>query len=261
MPQPNKITWTPEQDAFLISNYSKMTNRELAKGLKMELTSTRHRLYQLGFKRIELERWTAEQIQFLLDNYQHKGDNEIAALMDSLFPKKKGWTKKHIEKKRMYLNLKRSSEQLIAIKERNRQMGCWSINHWKTGTGNPVGTIVTWYAEERPAQYIKTESGYQRLSHFNWIKANGPIPSGAVIRLKDGDYLNCEPENLECITKAQNQLKNSASLNMCDGWVAHCIACGKPELQKELLKHPHLLDLARTNYQLKRAIKDGSSKQ
>lgn len=255
----NKIDWTAELDAFLIENFNCMTNAEIAKGVGISLCSTRSRLISLGYKRIELEYWTENQVETLKAHYQTKGDKELAEWYNEIYPKKKGWTLKHIEKKRNYLNLHRTKEQLAAIKERSRLKGAYSINHWKRWIDQaPLGDIKVWYPNSNPVKYIKTKNGYQRLAHFNWIKANGQIPKGYVIRIKNGDPMNCEIANLECITKAQNGMKNSAAINLSDGWVLHCIANRQPELQKELLKYPELIQLARTNYLLKKEIKNGS---
>ena len=75
---PNKIVWSEEMESFLIHNYQTKTNLELAKHLGLNLTSVRHRLYQLGYRRMEMEYWTDEQIEFLELNYQQMGDTEIA---------------------------------------------------------------------------------------------------------------------------------------------------------------------------------------
>lgn len=47
------------------------------------------------------------------------------------------------------------------------------------------------------------------LKNKVWIDNFGDIPKGYVVRLKDGNYENCIPENLECITKRENMERNS----------------------------------------------------
>lgn len=59
------------------------------------------------------------------------------------------------------------------------------------------------------AYFIRTEINvWIPLAHKNWIDKNGNIPKGKIIRHIDGNKLNCEIENLECITKVENVIRN-----------------------------------------------------
>jgi hypothetical protein len=209
--------------------------------------------------RLQYRRWTAAEITYLKRNYRRMGDKEIAKrLTEKISTDGKVYQLKQIEKKRNYLGLHRTSEQLKAIKARNTAAGCWSINHWKRWVNQkPIGTVIRWYLQTgKEVLYIKTETGYRKLAHVNWEKANGPIPKGKVIRLKDGNPYNCNPENLECLTKAENGMRNSASLTLSPGWIASCLAYKDKEMQQELLNnHPALIKTAKLNYQLNRKIK------
>lgn len=49
--------------------------------------------------------------------------------------------------------------------------------------------------------------------------------------------------------------KNSSSKNMHSRWVAQQIAWRNPQLQKELIKHPDIIELAKLNILLNREIK------
>lgn len=266
---PNKIAWTADMDSFLKDNFHRMDNRQLAKALNLTLCATRTRLYLLGMKRIEMEYWTVEQLQFLAVSYQTQGDKEIAASLQANWPKGKPWTLKHVEKKRNYLGLHRTKEQLKSIKERNRKTGCWSVNHWKRWVDQqPVGTVVTWYPNVKPVQYIKTASGHRKLAHHVWQQAGNTIPKRHMIRHKDGNPLNCQLENLECISREEHGRRNTAIardkgnnpyLNIHDKILVQWLAYKDKGMQQDLLKMPQLLQLARTNYQLKRAIKHESN--
>ena len=55
--------------------------------------------------------------------------------------------------------------------------------------------------------------------------------------------------------------RNSASVRLTNGYVAHCIAGrGNPELQTELLKHPKILEAKRQQIILNRIIKNDDTK-
>lgn len=119
----NEIVWTDAMISFVRENFHEMTNSALADHLQLGLTSVRTKCYQLGLKRMDLEYWNDEQINYLKENYREIGDTEIAELFASKWPKKKGWSKKHIEKKRRQLGLKRTKKQISAIIKNNCKVG------------------------------------------------------------------------------------------------------------------------------------------
>lgn len=48
-----------------------------------------------------------------------------------------------------------------------------------------------------------------KLKHiWVWEQANGPVPEGMMVKFIDGDRLNCELENLELISRAENAILN-----------------------------------------------------
>jgi hypothetical protein len=123
----NKIQWTNDQLKFLKKNFYKLTNRKLADALGLKLTSVRTKCYELGLKRMELEYWTKEQVRFLRQNYKKIGDLELAEIFNQKWHKDKGWSKKHIEKKRRYLGLKRTEEEKNLIPIRTVRAGRFAL--------------------------------------------------------------------------------------------------------------------------------------
>lgn len=260
-----KTIWTAAMDQFLIDNRAAMTTRQLGAALGLTLHVTRNRCYELGMLVMEMEYWTKEQVRILSAKYHFWGDVEIAEFFNSVFPeKKKGWTKKHIEKKRRYLKLKRTTEEKKSIHARNTLFFSFAENHYKRWIGleTEIGTVKLWKLEkgERPTLYIKVVpaeatcyGSYIKLARYNWIKVNGQIPEGYAIRHKDGNTFDCNIENLECLTKAENGARNCNQLS--DSWIAGITARGDKELKEELLKHPMILDLRRAQIKLNKEIK------
>lgn len=204
--------------------------------------------------RLQYRRWTASEIAYLKKNFRKMGDKEIAErLTAEVTTDGKVYKLKQVEKKRNYLGLHRTPDELKDIKARNTAAGSWRINHWKRWVDQqPIGTIVTWYnTPSRQTVYIKTATGYRKLAHFNWEEALGKIPKGMIIRHKDGNPLNCLLENLECVTRAEHGKRNA----LTDGRMAWELAAINPELKRELLKHPELLNLKRTLKQLNTEIR------
>lgn len=202
----NKITFTPEQQDFMRANYDKMTNQEMADHFGLKQTRVRTEMYSLGLYKLELEFWTKEQVQFLKDNYQTIGDTELAELFQERWIKKKGWSKKHIEKKRRYLKLKRTKQEIQAIWNRNLEKGRWSKcaeNMWKTKGSNPEGTIVVWRVRDRKVPFIKINAKYIHLNVHVWETNFGEIPNGMNVVRIDGNPMNNDPTNLKLLSNAE----------------------------------------------------------
>lgn len=81
----------------------------------------------------------------------------------------------------------------------------------------PINALYDGVIVERIRRKEKTPRNFIRVASMKWILHSryvweqhyGPIPSGHVIRHRDGNTLNDDPANLECISKAANALRNS----------------------------------------------------
>lgn len=207
----NAIEWSPEMVDFLKANHQFLTNSELAARLGLKLTSVRTKCYELGLYKMLMQYWTDEQVQFLIENYKTKGDTELAEMFAARWQKDKGWSKKHIEKKRRYLKLRRTDEEKDAIREGHRQRGVYVEGNrkmWRTRGTRAVGHRAIWEGES----YTKTECGYVHTRIIEWEKAHGPVPAGKLVCHKDGNKLNCEPENLILLTRQENVIKSRSRL-------------------------------------------------
>ncbi|WP_311949313.1 HNH endonuclease signature motif containing protein [Halomonas piscis] len=54
-----------------------------------------------------------------------------------------------------------------------------------------------------------TARDYRSIHVMVWEEHNGPVPPGHIIRFKDGDNRNFDPDNLEAITRSENMKRNS----------------------------------------------------
>jgi hypothetical protein len=75
----------------------------------------------------------------------------------------------------------------------------------------PVGTInLRLDKNNRVYAYIKIRDSYWRLIHrVIWEQHHGPIPSKHIVTFKDGNALNWDISNLECISMKQNINNNT----------------------------------------------------
>ena len=75
----------------------------------------------------------------------------------------------------------------------------------------PNGTInIRADKSGRLYQYIKIkDSQWELLQRHVWTQANGEIPAGSVVIFLDGNYLNCELNNLQVISRRENMARNT----------------------------------------------------
>lgn len=206
-----KINFDPNEIQFIQENFQKMTNEQIAAALGLKKTIVRTMAYSLGLKRMELEYWSSEQVAFLKKNYKKIGDVELAEIFENEWPKNKGWTKKHIEKKRRYLFLKRTPADLQRIHSRNKKSGRLAVankKRWEVTGSNEIGKIVIWKVNEYPMAFIKTETGYVHYNRWLWKKNHGPIPEGYNVVRKDECPEIPTIEFLELITKDEHARRN-----------------------------------------------------
>jgi hypothetical protein len=199
--------FTDKEIEFIKNNFHRLTNKEISIHLGKKLWQVRQQCHSIGLKRMELEYWTKAQVNYLLAHYKQIGDKEIAQIFNAKWPKKKGWTLKHIEKKRKYLKLKRTKAQLKRIRERNRQGGCWKIgnvNMWKTRGVAAIGAVKHW---DRYS-YIKTSNGYVSLMRYTWEQHYGKIPDGYNVVRRNLKADASDINNLELITDAELGRRN-----------------------------------------------------
>lgn len=213
MKGPHKYIWQQFETNFIKAHFYTLTNRQLANMLGHKLTLLRTRCYEMGLKRIELEYWTDEQVAFLKENYKRYGDTELAQMFGEVWHKEKGWDKKHIEKKRRYLNLKRTKAEKDAIRESHKAAGVYKLGSkhtWDNRGRAAIGEKRMW-KDRNGYQFmvIKTATGFVHYAPYLWSQLHGEIPEGHVVRLKDGNAANVVAENLELITMAENARRNS----------------------------------------------------
>lgn len=213
----NRIVWQQWQLQFLKENWQCMNARQLSEALGLSCTIVRMKKYELGYLSMQLEYWTDEQIAFLKKYYQKTGDTELAQMFNERWHKNKGWTKKHIEKKRRYLGLKRTAAEKSAIQKRNTKNGMFAmcpVKSWITrGGAAPEGETRMWKLADSPVQVIKVNGRWVHHARHLYIKTFGNIPRNCLVRLKDNNPYNVIAENLMLVNRSEHAILNSQSRN------------------------------------------------
>jgi hypothetical protein len=97
---PNSVLYKQQLCDLIKKNYKDFpNNHQLAAFLGIKLSTLRRLCYKMGLKRMEMEYFNKAQEKYLIKHYHTKGDIELAEIFQKKWPKMKGWTKKHIEKK------------------------------------------------------------------------------------------------------------------------------------------------------------------
>lgn len=232
----------PKDVNWVVKNFNKFTNDQFAKMFNCDISVIRRIFHERNMFRIILEYWTDEQITFLKNHFKTIGDKELSYIFNIKFPKLKQWTMKHIEKKRKYLNLKRTKSQIDAIRQRNKKRGAWlGTTTWETRGVAPDGEIRLWKASYNKKngdstfyKVVKIDGKFHHYAHYLWSQVYGKMKPGHVVGFKDRDNLNCTIENLECITRAEHARRNRISMYYPED-LQRLIALNT-SLQKQILK-------------------------
>lgn len=243
-------------EQFILDNFCLKTNKQIAQELGIKIEALRPIAYKLGLYRINLEYWTDEQILFLKENFETIGDTELAQIFQEKFPKSKVWTKKHIEKKRKYLNFHRTPEQIARIKQRNIAAGMYADAHakmWKNRTQRVEGETALW-GNIRKSLYIKVDGKYKHAARHVWTQNYGEIEKGMNVAFLDGNNQNISIENLELITNAEMARRNAliSSQGLSDNYIAGMITFGNKSIREEIKKNKEILELKRLSLKIKR---------
>jgi hypothetical protein len=141
----NATVWTDEMISSLKENFNSKTNEELAKLVGVNLTVLRNKTRELGLRKYEIEYWSNEMIQYLVDNYKTKGDVEIMEYFKIHYPKKKGWKRGAIHKKRKQMGLLRTDEERSRLIRKNLSPGGRSYTIDKNSSSKNMHP--TWVAQ------------------------------------------------------------------------------------------------------------------
>jgi hypothetical protein len=257
----NKTSDLNSIELFIRDHYQQFTNHQLSEKLRITISAVRTACRRLGLKRMELEYFTGEMVEFLKEQYTRIGDTELATIFQQKWPKQKGWTKKHIEKKRNYLHLSRTPDQIKAIHNRNVKAGCFRIcpvKAWDKLGRTPDGEIHYWSMQKgaRKIPFIKINGKFTQWGRWAWQQAYGEIADGMNVVFKDGNPYNLTVDNLVLLSNAELSRKNSAkgSQALSDNYVAGILTHGNLALRELLKKNPALLELKRQQLTLNRII-------
>ncbi len=246
--------------------------------------------------------WTKKEDKILRDLYSDNDMISIQRLIKrsdrSIYTRAKNFglhkSPEYMEK----INQERNDKLTIAGKKSRFNKGHEPHNQGKTGIrvspkseykkGNlPSNTLydgaITVRNDRSQKTGLVTHYKYIRIrkavwvlyQRYVWEQRNGKIPRGYVVRFKDGDTMNCDINNLECISMAENASRNanrekakqSMQLNREEGYetpserltdnaVAGMLSFKNPEMRDLFKQNPELIELKRAQLLLNRKIRN-----
>ncbi len=235
-------TSTPEIDAVIMANYLTMPVKRIAKMVGKSGCFLNNRLRQLGLV-IPAE---------IIDQ-----NKQVGRIKPGNTPINKG---------------KKWADYLSPEAMERSKAGWYPKGHLpKNGEGVSDGDIrIRKDSRNDPGskkyKWIRISLANWKMLHVHiWESVHGPVPEGCIVVFKDKDTMNCDIDNLELITRAENMLRNSASMNLVDGYVLQVMTRKEDRdnsgLRDILKTRPDVIELKRAQIQLLRQIKKQKSNE
>lgn len=167
--------------------------------------------------------FSAEQIEYIKAAYQHHSIIDVTQKLNAQFgaaftaQQVKSFTKNH------GITSGRTGHFAPGEKSWNAGLKGWCAGGKSVDTQFKKGVTPT---NHRPvgSERIDNKDGYisikvaepnqWALKHrVVWESVNGPVPKDMMLWFKDNDRLNCKPDNLMLVTRAQNAVVNKLGLS------------------------------------------------
>lgn len=216
-----KVPIYPDETKYLLENYYKLTNGQLLEHLnsyrssseQLRPTTMLNHCRKLALSRGVQIRWSYSDTRRLKKWHPFMGDKQIAEHLNRVGCSRrrinekmvyKVFTRKHIEKKRELLGIKRTPAQLALLRKDNIMCGEYTFwsgdnNPWNNGSRPGLKeeeVIVRNDQNGVQRRYIKVGdriTPYRRWFYQNFI---GPVPGDMVVHGIDLDPMNDDPGNL-----------------------------------------------------------------
>lgn len=272
-----KRAFTPEQIKFILDNYPEhgsawVADRIGKKASQIKTFTSRNHILRSNF----YHEWTDSELEKLANEFPHRRTDHIAAELGLAY---------HLVSNQAYrMNLKKTAA-FLRSPECNRLDGrkgsCtrFEKGHTPVNKGVTMSDALrekvkhTWFPIGHEPKNTKfdgyeciTKDGYREirvskgkfelLHRHNWEQVNGPIPEAIIMRCKDGDILNCDPDNWYLIDRATQLGENSGREKLEDRYVISTLTQRHPELKATIAEMPELIELKRNQLKLRRTINE-----
>lgn len=211
--------------------YPNHTNREIAAILGCSVYAVNNRAYSLGLKK---------PTEFRLAVCRELGRKLVASGLKHRF------SKGHVP-------ANKGKKMPEGIYERCRK-GMFKKGNLPKNTLYDGAERIRTDKRGKPYIWVRLALGKWKPKHvLQWEKVHGKVSAGKILYCKDGNTLNCDPENWEPVTRTESM----ARCRQSDETLAMQIAGRDREMQQLILdNHPELIELKRISNQLKQNINE-----
>lgn len=213
--------WTPKLLAQLKELYPYHSNKEIGKLLGFSDSSVKTQGLRMRLRKsesykpevIQPNALTQDEIEFIRKNFLSFTNGQLAAKIGRSVAAVKTVARKFKLKKPTDGRFKKGN--VSWIKGKKMQDGWGGETRFKKGNiphnTLPIGSIIVRkYVDGSEYQWKKvSEKQWRQLSYVVYEEHNQPIPSGFIVAFKDGNTLNCAPDNLILKTKAEHMSVNT----------------------------------------------------
>jgi hypothetical protein len=251
-----KIKFIKKENAELVNytleNAGKIAATKIARKFNVPKSRVFHILNHHKIRTATYEVYSASEIEYLKAN--------LGTLHYADIAKHLGRTKESVRGKARTLNLKRTEEELFALRKQAGLKGGFQKGH-VPHTLLFDGAVTIRYTKGTPYKYIRISKNiWQELHIHNWVKANGAVPEGKILRSVNGDTLNCDPDNWVPVLRSQHLELNSGSQELTDKYIINMLTMQKPELKEDIAQMPELIHLKRNQLKINRVLNENRSK-
>jgi len=172
--------FTIREIRFLEENYLQQSDADMAKNLKRSVRSVTEKRKLLNLHRDY--HFTKSEKTFIKENYQTLTDAQISE------------------------NLHRGIYSIERYRRRNKLFKRQGI-YKKTELCSYAGmrNIRHLHGNNKLYSCIVTPDNQWQAEHvYSWIKKNGPVPDGMILRCRDGNTLNTNPDNWQAVTRKEH---------------------------------------------------------
>lgn len=187
----NHTTWTPALESRLRELFPAHCAADIAAQLGIGLSSVYYKAGRLGLRKSKA--WIAERASEYNARPDHGGRQHRFKPGHATWNKGTSFTAGG-----------RSAETRFKPGHRGgKALALW----------HPVGALrinADGYMQRKINDDLPMHKRWRAEHLLVWESANGPLPDGHIIVFKDGNRMNFAMDNLECITRRENMLRNTA---------------------------------------------------
>lgn len=147
--------------------------------------------------------WSIAEVRIMRALIDLCDDDEFACWFRS--------TRSGVRAARLKHGIIRTSQRYRGKDGIRKSMSTEFVKGHRPTNAHEAGKVYVRKEHGKPVVMVSVERGRPiRYALHVWTEAHGPVPKGMIVVHRDGDPLNCEPGNLEAISRGEHARRNAA---------------------------------------------------